>query len=185
MPYLLPAASYRVATAGKPARARNVSRLALLALALLMTLPATGAAAEACPWLNAATAGGFLGGPVTDVAVKRAKTGEDGNCDFFRRQGPLVYELRIETETLAARGGFAEYAARCHGAGAPLKAIGNEALACHDDAGAEGGLRELVVGRVRDRIFLVRISTNDGAAEQSVLREKARKVAEQVAGILF
>jgi hypothetical protein len=53
----------------------------------------------------------------------------------------------------------------------PLKAIGSEALACRGEAG------EQVVGRVRDRAFLVRITTND--------REKVRKVAEMVAGSMF
>jgi hypothetical protein len=61
----------------------------------------------------------------------------------------------------------------------PLKAIGNEALACSDDHA------ELVVGRVRDRAFLVRLGTNDHSTQPSALREKARRVAEQVAGILF
>jgi len=53
----------------------------------------------------------------------------------------------------------------------PLKAIGSEALACRGEAG------EQVVGRVRDRAFLVRITAND--------REKVRKVAEMVAGSMF
>jgi len=53
----------------------------------------------------------------------------------------------------------------------PLKAIGTEALACRGETG------EQVVGRVRDRAFLVRITTND--------REKVRKVAEMVAGSMF
>jgi hypothetical protein len=52
-------------------------------------------------------------------------------------------------------------------------------MACSDDNA------ERVVGRVRDRAFVVRISTNDRSAQSGALREKARKVAEQVAGILF
>jgi hypothetical protein len=38
---------------------------------------------------------------------------------------------------------------------------------------------------VRNRVFLVRISTNERSLQPGVLRDKARKVAEQVAGILF
>jgi len=96
-----------------------------------------------------------------------------------------MLEMRIETETMPSPAkDFASYAARCHSAAVPLKAIGNEALACSDDGDA-GRLQELVVGRVRDRAFRVRIVTSDRSAQPSALRDKARKVAEQVAGILF
>jgi hypothetical protein len=136
-------------------------------------------AAEICPWLNAATAGGFLGGPVA-MTVTRAKTGDDATCEFIRHDGSLALELRIEVETMPSPAkDFATYAARCHSAAVPLKAIGNEALSCKDEGA------ELVVGRVRDRAFLVRISTSDRSAQPSALRDQARKVAEQVAGFLF
>jgi hypothetical protein len=42
-----------------------------------------------------------------------------------------------------------------------------------------------VVGRVRNRAFIVLLSTSDSSMTQSSLREKARRVAEQVAGNLF
>ena len=113
----------------------------MIALALLLS----------CPWLNRATAAGFLGGPVTQVA-----------CSFTRGS----VELRIET----ARD-FESYAASCRSDAVPLKAIGTEALACRGEFG------EQVAVRVRDRTFLVRISTND--------REKVRKVAEMVAASMF
>jgi hypothetical protein len=151
-----------------------------LAWALLLALPAIGQAAEGCPWLNAATASGILGGPVA-ITVTRAKTGDDATCDFVRHEGSLVQELRIEVETMRSPAkAFASYVARCHSTAVPLKAIGNEALACSD-----GQLAEQVVGRVRDRAFLVRISTTDRSGQQTVLRDKIRKIAEQVAGILF
>jgi hypothetical protein len=151
-----------------------------LLLMLLLALPSfAGEAAEICPWLNAATAGGVLGGPVA-MTVTRAKTGDDATCDFVRHDGSLLLELRIEVETMRSPAkDFASYAARCHSAAVPLKAIGNEALACSDEGA------EQVVGRVRDRAFLVRIITNDRSSQQTALRDKARKVAEQVAGILF
>jgi hypothetical protein len=146
----------------------------------LVCLPSIASAAEICPWLNAATAGGFLGGPVTDSTVKRAKTGDDATCSYIRHEGSLVLELRIEVETMPSpTKDFASHRARCHSAAVPLKAIGNEALACSDENG------EQIVGRVRDRAFLVRIATSDRSAQRSALRDKARKIAEQVAGILF
>ena len=104
-----------------------------------------------CPWLNQATAAGVLGGTVTQAG-----------CTFARGS----VELRIE-----AAKDFESYAATCRSEPVPLKAIGSEALACRGEAG------EQVVGRVRDRAFLVRITTND--------REKVRKVAEMVAGSMF
>jgi len=88
-------------------------------------------------------------------------------------------ELRIEVETMRDLSKN-PYGERCHSATAPLPAIGNKAVACSD-----GPLAELVVGRVRDRAFAVRLSTNERGTAAGVLREEARKIAEQVAGILF
>ena len=153
-------------------------RLGLLLFAVACLSP-IGEAAETCPWLNRATAGGVLGGPVV-MTVTRAKTGDDAACEFIRRDGSLVLELRIEVETMRSPAeDFASYAARCHSPAAPLKAIGNETLACDDEGSGQ------VIGRVRDRAFLVRISTNNRTSQPGALRDKARKVAEQVAGILF
>jgi hypothetical protein len=150
---------------------------------LLLALPSLAGAAEVCPWLNAATAGGVLGGTVA-ATVTRSKTGDDASCEFIRHDGSLALELRIEVETMRSPAkDFASYTARCHSSAVPLKAIGNEALACSDDGSDDHA--ELVVGRVRDRAFLVRLGTNDHSTQPSALREKARRVAEQVAGILF
>jgi hypothetical protein len=143
-----------------------------------------GADAETCPWLNAATADGALGGAVSSVTVTRAKTGDDASCEFVRQQGSLVMHLRIETETLRSPAAdFASYAARCGSDAVAVKGIGNEALACSSSGGEETG--EWVVSRVRERAFGVRITTNDHSALRSELREKARKIAELVAGFLF
>jgi hypothetical protein len=142
-----------------------------LILLFAMCLPAT---CENCPWLNAATAAGVLGGPVNATVSRTNKNPDDANCDFIRQEDTLVYELRIEVGTVA----------QCRGNATPLRAIGNEAVACSYD-GKKGQLAEQVVGRVRDRAFLVRTNTNDRSIQSSVLREKARKVAEQVAGTLF
>jgi hypothetical protein len=150
---------------------------------LLLALSSLAGAAEVCPWLNAATAGGVLGGTVA-ATVTPAKTGDDTSCVFNRHDGSLALELRIEVETmLSPAKDFPTYTARCHSASAPLKAIGNEAIACSKDG--SDGHAEQVVGRVRDRAFVVRISTSDPKTQPGALREQARKVAEQVAGILF
>ncbi len=142
----------------------------------MLCLPSLAGAAETCPWLNAATAGGFLGSQVTHLTVTHAQANDDARCEFMSHDGSLVIE--VKTMPSPAKD-FQSYAARCHSAAVPLKAIGNEALACND-AGAEQ-----VVARVRDRAFVVRISTNDRSPQPAALRDKARKIAEQVAGILF
>jgi hypothetical protein len=148
-----------------------VRRFGLLATAGVVLAHICGAA-EACPWMNAATAGGIIGNPVEMNATKTS-------CEFIHRAGSRVYELVIQVEA----SGSARLT-RCGSARVELKAIGNEAVACGFDGG-EGKIAEQVVGRVRDQAFVIRISTNDRSAERAVLREKARKAAEQVAGNLF
>jgi len=147
---------------------------------LLLTaalLPLICAAEEKCPWLNAATAAGVLGGAVTANVTQTA-------CEFVRRDDPSKSALRIEVETMGSPREFASRAAQCGAGAEALKAIGNEAVACtHSDK--KGQMAEQVVGRVRNQAFLVRFSTDDRAATPGGLREKARKVAEQVAGFLF
>lgn len=126
---------------------------------------------ERCPWLNAATASGFLGGAVHMTLTS-------GSCEFVRQDGVHEMTLRIEVASTSGRH------AQCGSGAEPLKAIGNEALACAYE-GKAGWIAEQVTGRVRDQAFLVRISTNDRSAAPKPMREKVRKVAEQVAGILF
>jgi hypothetical protein len=80
------------------------------------------AAEPICPWLNAATAGGFLQGSV-HVAVTR--NGEDANCEFTRENS--ADKLRIEVVALnASRDEIAACKAECEAPLAPLRAIGNE-----------------------------------------------------------
>ncbi len=139
-------------------------------LALAACLPAM-AAGERCPWLNAATAAGVLGGPARATVTP-------ASCEFARQGGATRTTLRIEVVAAGAAH------ARCGSGATALKAIGNEAQAC---AWREqrGWTAEQVVGRVRDRAFVVRVGTDDAAAAPGALREKAIRVAEQVAGILF
>ena len=115
-------------------------------------------AESVCPWLNKATAGGVLGGPVSAV-VKQT------SCEFMRPSG-AVLRIEVQKKPAAPR-------VKCETGGMALKAIGNEAVAC-----LSGGA-EVVIGRVRDQRFAVSIR---GVKE---VREKVTKVAEQVAGNLF
>jgi hypothetical protein len=135
--------------------------------AALLALPAMAAAERACPWLNAATAGGFLGGEVQVTVTPAA-------CEFVRQH----VTLRIEVTPVSAPH------ANCGSDAEQLKAIGNEAVACsYRDKSA--GIFEQIVGRVRDQVFLVRFGNDDRSAAAKTLREKARALAEAVAGILY
>jgi hypothetical protein len=51
--------------------------------------------------------------------------------------------------------------------------------------GKKREVSEQVIGRVRDRAFTVRITFNVDGKNRDVMREKAKRVAEQVAGFLF
>jgi hypothetical protein len=145
-------------------------------LAILLLLPLS-AAAESCPWLNAATAGGVLGSAATLTVTHENANRDDAACIFASASGTL----RISVQTMETpRSEFTSHAAACGANTTPLKAIGNEAVVCDPDK-----LSAQAIGRVRNRIFVILINTADTSAAAAVLREKARSIAEQVAGNLF
>ena len=183
-------------------------------LIALFALPRLCRAEENCLWMNAATAGGILGGAAV-VSVSHptnpqlatlqpanvksgagpmsanpsgtsygANTVDDADCSFHR-QPPIAGALRIQVWTVSEpEKAFVSYGARCGAHGNSLKAIGNEAVAC--DLGKKNKRpSEQVVGRVRDRIFVIDLNVEDPSITQSELREKARATAEIVAGNLF
>jgi len=168
-------------------RARFV--IVLLTALVPWCIPNIGEAKENCPWLNEATASGALEGPVTATVARtnKDKNKDDATCEFVRQNGPASAELRVEVETLSgALGAYTAYAARCGTKGVSLRAIGNEAVACSfNDQKRKKWVSEQVVGRVRDHAFTVRVSSNAESPDRGALREKARKIAEQVAGFLF
>jgi hypothetical protein len=156
--------------------------------ALLVLLPVLAQAAETCPWLNAATAGGVLGGTVTTTVTHENANRDDAVCAFALARGEPGAKLRIDVRTMdPPRSEYTSRAAECGSNPAPLKAIGNEAVVCSPDEGPGGRRSALVVGRVRNRIFTILISTTNSSSSETpdLLREKARAVAEQVAGNLF
>ncbi|HTX33937.1 MAG TPA: hypothetical protein VME43_02915 [Bryobacteraceae bacterium] len=144
----------------------------LLTLAILLCLAAPAVAAEdPCPWLNAATAGGALGGAVQGTVAPKS-------CEFVRREEGHEITLRIEVTAASAP------PAHCEAGAEAVKGIGNRAVACSYKY-KPGWLAEQVVGTVRDQALLVRIATNNPSVTAKALRDKARNVAEQVAGNLF
>jgi hypothetical protein len=164
----------------------NARLLPSIVLFLLpLCLSGASHANETCPWLNEATAGGFLNGSVTSSVTHPYRDKDDANCEFIQRDGSTVTKLEIEVETMSGPDArFASYLAKCGAHPQPVKAIGNEAVACSLDE-KKGKYSELVIGRVRDRTFLVRINSNSDESTRITLRSRAQRIAEQVAGFLF
>jgi hypothetical protein len=155
-------------------------------LGLTMAMPAVCHAQAKCPWINEATASGILGGDVT-LSATVSDRGE-GVCEFSRHHQDVVYQLRISVNIMSdIAKEFPTYIAQCPPKTNPLPAVGNEAVMCSIQ-GKGGTSAEMVVGRVRDQAFVVSISSSlqeDPSMTQEMRREKANRVAEQVAGILF
>jgi hypothetical protein len=169
---------------------RQMNRLSarILFLALSFCTPAICQTIEKCPWLNAATAAGTLNGPVTFTVTHSGEDKQDATCEFIHQEGAAVSKLRIDVQTMRDPGReFAAYSAKCGQEATPLRAIGNEALVC--SLHQQNEFSEQVVSRVRERAFLVSITSNAPAPGESELRtdlrEKTEKIAEQVAGFLF
>lgn len=191
-----------------------MQRRGLFLLAALAQFPALCHAQNSCSWINAATAGGVLGGTVS-ARVTQANTKlaggrpanaisgagplsadpegqkyagnaiDDSDCTFARRSGAVSAELKIEVRTMSQPAKeYGHYSARCARSGTSLKAVGTEAEAC-SVAEKLGQITELVIGRVRDRAFVIRFSMTDSSVTHEVVREKALRVADQVAGNLF
>jgi hypothetical protein len=159
--------------------------MGFVGLLLLPALSAAQAMPQVCPWLNAATASGAVGGAVTVSVTPKGDKG-DADCVFVRREGSSTIALRIGVQTLSGPSfSLASYTAQCSTELAPIRAIGNEAVACSLPSDKKNGVSEQVTGRVRDRIFFIRMSSNVPAADEEQLRFTAGKLAQQVAGFLF
>jgi hypothetical protein len=163
---------------------QNHVLLGMVFLALSVCAPALCAASENCPWLNAATAAGALKGSVTFTVTHPAADKTDATCEFVHREGAVLSKLQIEVETMKDPSReFASYTAKCGRNATPLRAIGNEARLC--SLRSKNQFSEQVVSRVRERAFLVRVSSNSPGPERTELLDKSQKIAEQVAGFLF
>ena len=152
-------------------------------LVLAFVAAAAGHAQEVCPWLNSATAGGILGGDVIVQVTHSSANKADADCTFELQRGERVSRLVIEVNTMRApHEDFPAYKAQCGQHPRRLGALGNEAVDCGGSEHQQNW--QMIVGRVRDRAFRVRITT-DEAEPAAGLRDEARRAADQVAGILF
>jgi hypothetical protein len=152
----------------------------------LLFLAASCKAQAHCAWLNDATASGVLNGP---VSLDLESAPDDENiCVFTNLKTAKDYStLRIMVQPLKdVNNAVVSHKSLCTSAPVALKAIGNEAISCSADVGYSRG--EQVIGRVRDRLFIVTVSSTiaqDPSATRQMLQEKARTIAEQIAGALF
>lgn len=157
----------------------------LLFLVVLSVSAAHGATTQTCPWLNAATAAGVLEGPVVVSVSYLDPDNKDAACEFTYRVDHTVRTLRIEVNTMKDLSrDFPQYIAKCGQDAKALLAIGNEAIVCRIP-GYDKQVAEQVVSGVRERAFIVGVLSNGPVAERDAMRDKARKIAEQVAGFLF
>jgi hypothetical protein len=163
-------------------------RYLTLALFVLLTpLPALCQANLGCPWLNVATASGVLRSSESGTMATLAKGSREA-CSFIYHDANASRELRITMDKVQAPSqAMASYKAHCSGEPSPLRAIGNEAVMCAADikGQVEG---EQIIGRVRDQVFTVTITTSarkDPFMSRDDLKEKTRNIAEQVAGAMF
>lgn len=166
-------------------------RLRLFALAFIVIVgsiihPQPCSAEAPCPWLNAATAGGVLGGDVQFTITNVTPQG-DATCHFTRKQDASNLTLTIDVHTVALPSkDFPTYLAQCAEA-LPLKAVGNEAFQCIPKGGSTNG-EEQVIGRVRDRVFILTVNANSTkqlTPAKTALSQETRNLSEQIAGALF
>jgi hypothetical protein len=154
-------------------------------VSFLLIVPAARAATQPCPWLNAATAVGVLDGPVTVSVTVSDQDSTDASCEFTNKTDHAVRTLRIKVETMKdIVHDFPRYLAKCGPDAKSLRAIGNEAIVCCLPQ-RNSQVAEQVVSRVRDRAFVVDVRSSGSASERDAIRDKAQKIAEQVAGFLF
>jgi len=161
--------------------------LTLALFALLVPRPAFCQENVGCPWLNVATASGVLRSSENGTMATLSQ-GNKAACSFVYHDATASRELRITMELVQDPSqALTGYKARCSGIASPLQAIGNEAVTCAADTKGQGD-GEQVIGRVRNQIFTVTITTNarnDPSMSRDELGEKTRNIAEQVAGALF
>jgi hypothetical protein len=144
-------------------------------------------AANDCPWLNEATASGLLGG---DAVGEFTGGGADqpSECVFTQKDATAVRTLRIRVQVMPDfKTGYQTATQTCGTEVEPMRAIGNEALLCAFDD-RKGVLGERVVGRVRDQILTITMTTTlkgDIHLTRPMLKAKISTAAEQVAGNLF
>ena len=167
--------------------ARRRGELRFFWLAPLLAASVLCRAANNCPWMNEATASGLLENDAVGTFTAAA-AGQPAVCVFISDAQGARRSLRISMQVVPDAHARVMAAAQACGRGqAPLKGIGNEAVACATDE-RKGKMGERAVGRVRDQLFAIDIESdvkNDPVLTRDALQGKIYVAAEQVAGNLY
>jgi hypothetical protein len=159
-----------------------------LAVALcIFAIPRSAHATNNCPWINEATVSGLLDGQAVG-SFDQGPVGRPSTCNFVFKTAVGVRMLTISVETAQdAHAHLIGMSKGCKGSQEVLPAIGNEAYICTTEHGKETEA-ERVVGRVRDQVFAISISTtgkgNSSFSTQD-LRSRISIASEQIVGNLF
>ena len=171
-----------------PGNRRIPPALGQLAVALcFFGLPGLARAVNNCPWINEATVSGLLQGEAAGAFVE-GSAGQPSTCSFVHKTASGTRMLTIDVQTM--QGAHARVDSLAKGCAQPpeiLPAIGNEAFICAPEHGKDS-LTERVVGRVRDQVFTIVISTAgkaDAMLSADGLKSRISIVSEQVSGNLF
>ena len=163
-------------------------KLRLIALGVcLIGLPTMCRAENKCAWINEATVSGLLGGEAVG-AVAEQVAGQPAVCEFTQHNESGKRTLRLTVEIAGdAHARLVASAQICGADAVPLRANGNEALICAADE-HKSQMGERLVGRVRDQVFTITISTtlkNDPILTRDEIKSRIYTAAEQVSGNLF
>jgi hypothetical protein len=165
---------------------RVVRHLVVVALCIL-GIPRSAHASNNCPWINEATVSGLLEGPAVG-AFSQGSVGQPATCNFVFKTGGGSRTFAISVETIQdAHARVMSMAKSCQEPSEVLPAIGNEAYVCTAVHGKEA-VTERVVGRVRDQVFTISISTagkGDLILSTQDLKSRISIASEQVSGNLF
>ncbi len=162
--------------------------MAPVSAGLILLLPVIGMAQDHCPWINKATVEGVLGTAATESVKVDKGPPVTTVCRFQAEGTSSTSDLQIDVvQMIDTATEFPIYKAECGAKASPLRAIGNEAEMCSlKTAGMTYAAK--VIGRVRDRAFIVLLKMNAGSGRtmtEDMVQEKVGGVAEQVAGSLF
>ena len=167
--------------------ANKCGALKLLLCAALLLATSYARAANNCPWLTEATAGGFLGGTAVGTFTDAA-AGKPAVCSFEEKDPDGMRTLIITVEVNPdAKMKLDTMMHDCGASGQLLQAIGNAAAVCAIDPKRKT-MCERVVGRVRDQIFTITIAStlkDDMVLNHDTMMTKIYTASEQVAGNLF
>lgn len=158
--------------------------LRLLAAATLICSHAQ-AQTNSCPWINQATAAALLAGAPT-IGYTDASAGAPATCTLRSTAPGGTRTLLITVETASSpQSRFSALVASCASV-ARITGLGTEAVSCPDRRDASAG--EKVVGRVRDQVFTILLTTTfnpDPVLTPTKIKARALAAAEQVSGNLF